>query len=53
MLNRKKCVVISEPECRRHSCTEIDLVCSGFFLDPRVRVFKGYRVKVFPCDIAL
>jgi hypothetical protein len=53
MLNRKKCVVISQPECRRHSCTTIDLVCSIFVSIPRVRVFKVSTDKGFPCAIAL
>jgi hypothetical protein len=53
MLNRKKFVVISQPECRRHSCTAIDLVCSVFVSVPKVGVFKGSTDKGFPCAIAL
>jgi hypothetical protein len=53
MLNRKKCVVILQPECRRQSCAAIDLVSSVFFSISRVRVFKGSIDKGFPCAIAL
>jgi hypothetical protein len=53
MLNRKKCVIISQPECRRHRGTKIDLVGSISVSFPRVRVFKGSIDKSFPCAIAL
>jgi hypothetical protein len=44
-------VGILQPKCRRHSCLEIDLVCSVYVSAPRVRVFKGSTEKGFPCAI--
>jgi hypothetical protein len=51
ILNRKKCVVISQPECRRHSCMKIELVCSIFVSVPRGRIFRVSMDKGFPCAI--
>jgi hypothetical protein len=53
MLIRKKYVVIWQLKCRRHSCAEIDLVCSIFVSIPKGKVFKGSTNKGFPCVIAL
>jgi hypothetical protein len=48
MLNMKKCVVISQPECRRYCSMTIDLIGSIFVSFQRVRVFKGSIDKGFP-----
>jgi hypothetical protein len=53
MLERKKFVVISQPECRRHNFVAIDLVCSIFGSIPKVRVCKVPTNKGFPYAITL
>jgi hypothetical protein len=47
MLNRKKCVVISQPKCRGHNCAAINLVCFVFCLSPQVGYSGFLQTRVF------
>jgi hypothetical protein len=47
-LNRKKCVGISQPECRRHSCMTIDLVVQFMFSSQGLGYSRVLQTRVFP-----
>jgi hypothetical protein len=46
-LIRKKCVVIWQLECRRHSCATIDLVCFVFCFCPQRLGIQGFYRQGF------